>query len=159
MSYKVIEKNEFGVLVIDNDRNQNINDVCSKCKYLDNCNDEWMECIINTYYLPDSEVVKLEAELTPATFTINDMYVEAKLLFDCQDRLEDFQIENKQLKEKIEELQAKDNELIKFLEENIKDCEENENAFKKVGSYLLSESFLSMRSAYKNILEFIKNQK
>ena len=74
MAYAIAESCDLRVLVIDNDRNQNINDVCSKCKYLDNCNDEWMECIINTYYLPDSEVVKLEAELTPATFTINDMY-------------------------------------------------------------------------------------
>lgn len=52
------------------------------------------------YYLPDQEAAKLEAELTQETFTINDMYVESKLLFDCQDKLNDLQIENKQLKEK-----------------------------------------------------------
>ena len=62
MSYKIIEKNEYGVLVVDSEPNQNISDVCNKCKYLDNCEDEWMHCIINTYYIPDSEVEKLEAE-------------------------------------------------------------------------------------------------
>ena len=62
MSYKVIEKNEYGVLVIDNDKHKSMSDICSQCKYCDICNDEWMECIINTYYLPDSEVEKLESE-------------------------------------------------------------------------------------------------
>ena len=106
MSYKIIEKNEYGILVVDNDKHKSMSDICSQCKYLDNCNGEWMECIVNTYYLPDSEVEKLESELTPETFTINDMYVESKLLFDCQDQLKDLQIENKQLKEKITELEA-----------------------------------------------------
>ena len=106
MSYKVIEKNEYGVLVIDNEQNQDIRDVCNKCKYLDNCNNEWMKCIRNTYYIPDSEAAKLESELTPETFTLNDMYVESKLLFNCQDQLKDLQNENNQLKEKINELET-----------------------------------------------------
>ena len=62
MSYKIIEKNEYGVLVIDNDKHKSMSDICSQCKYCDICNDEWMECIINTYYLPDSEVERLEFE-------------------------------------------------------------------------------------------------
>ena len=62
MSYKVIEINEYGVLVIDNDKHKSMSDICSQCKYCDICNDEWMECIINTYYLPDSEVERLESE-------------------------------------------------------------------------------------------------
>ena len=63
MSYKVIEKNEYGVLVVDNDKHKSMGDICSQCKYLDNCNEEWMECTLNSYYLPDSEVEKLENDL------------------------------------------------------------------------------------------------
>ena len=33
------------------------------------------------------------------------MYVESKLLFDCQDELKALQIENDQLKERIKELE------------------------------------------------------
>ena len=40
MSYKVIEENEYGVLVVDSEPNQNISDVCNKCKYLDNCEEQ-----------------------------------------------------------------------------------------------------------------------
>ena len=102
MSYKVIEKNEYGIRV----RNYSVYSDCSLCKYheeIAKCNRS--ECAPNSYYLPDSEVEKLESELTPETFTINDMYVESKLLFDCQDQLKDLQIENKQLKEMIKELE------------------------------------------------------
>ena len=76
MSYKVIEKNEYGVLVVDNDKHKSMGDICSQCKYFDNCNSEWMECIINTYYLPDSEAEKLEAE--------NDLKAKKDEFEDCQ---------------------------------------------------------------------------
>ena len=102
MSYKVIEKTDFGIRV------RNYSDIsdCNLCKNhaeKNTCNRS--ECAPNSYYLPDSEVEKLESELTTETFTINDMYVESKLLFNCQDQLKDLQIENKQLKERIKELE------------------------------------------------------
>ena len=103
MNYKIIEKNEFGIRV----RNYSDLSDCNLCKNVAEkniCNR--IECAPNSYYLPDSEVEKLETELTPETFTINDMYVEAKLLFDCQDQLKELQIENKQLKESIKKLEA-----------------------------------------------------
>lgn len=61
------------------------------------------QSIIQRENEPITELI--ETELTPETFTINDMYVEAKLLFDCQDQLKELQIENKQLKESIKELE------------------------------------------------------
>ena len=92
----------FGVLV-ENETDKND---CVLCKYCDSdivgvckfCHD-------NSYFLSDLEAAKLESELTPETFTINDMYVESKLLFNCQDQLEDLQIENKQLKKRVKELE------------------------------------------------------
>ena len=103
MNYKVIEKTEYGVRV----RNYSGIPDCNICKYhIEKRYCTISECAPNSYYLPDSEVEKLESELTPETFTINDMYVESKLLFDCQDQLKDLQIENNQLKERIKELKA-----------------------------------------------------
>lgn len=102
MSYKVIEKNEYGIRV----RNYSEMSDCNLCKNVaEKSTCKRNECAHNSYYLPDSEVEKLESELTPETFTINDMYVESKLLFNCQDQLKDLQIENKQLKERIKELE------------------------------------------------------
>ena len=149
MNYKVIEKNEFGIRV----RNYSEMSDCNLCKNVAEkniCNR--IECAPNSYYLPDSEVEKLESELTPETFTINDMYVEAKLLFDCQDQLRDLQIENKQLKESIAELQAKNEELIKFLQDNIDCCK-----IPKDHKDPVDTATYSMYIAYKNVLEFIKN--
>ena len=102
--YEIIEKNEYGVLV----REKSIFN-CRKCKY---SGDKEHSCLkrcdsdMYGYYLTDQEAAKLETELTPETFTINDMYVESKLLFDCQDELKSLQIENKQLKDRIEELES-----------------------------------------------------
>ena len=118
MSYKIIEKNEYGVLVVDSEPNQNISDVCNKCKYLDNCEDEWMHCIINTYYIPDSEVERLELE--------ND-------------------------------LKAKNEALIKFLEDNIDCCKIHE--IQKNSTDPVDIATVAMYITYKNVLEFIKNQK
>ena len=99
MEYEIIEKNEYGVLV----NNEEIYNVCFHCKYdKSNIQECYKMCGSDTeyYYLPDKEAAKLETETTPETFTINDMYVESKLLFDCQDELKSLQIENKKLKEK-----------------------------------------------------------
>lgn len=107
MEYEVIEKNEYGVLV----KNTTDNGDCQFCKYkkqnlyISVCMKRH-ECTDDSYYLTDSEAAKLETELTPETFTINDLYVESKLLFDCQDKLNDLQIENDQLKERIKELES-----------------------------------------------------
>ena len=111
--YEIIERNEYGVLVR---KMKSIPTECEKCKYtgravtLEPCKSCKTD---NSYYLSDLEAEKLETEITPETFTINDMYVESKLLFDCQDKLNDLQIENKQLKERIKELESeKSTELI-----------------------------------------------
>ena len=92
MSYEIIEKNQYGVLVRDE-------------------KDQF------EYYLSALEAEKLETEITPETFTINDMYVESKLLFDCQDELKSLQIENKKLKERIKELEVCQHP-YKYLERN-----------------------------------------
>ena len=100
MSYKIIEKNEYGI----RERNYSGIPDCNLCKYVlekSTCNRS--ECAPNSYYLPDSEVERLESE--------ND-------------------------------LKAKNEELIKFLEECIR----------KSGS-------IHEDHAYNNVLEFIKNQK
>lgn len=101
MSYEIIEKNKYGVLVKNN---SDFNDCCL-CRFtVNNCKSV---CFPNEgYYLTDKEAAKLETEITPETFTINDLYVESKLLFDCQDKLNDLQIENKKLKDRIKELES-----------------------------------------------------
>ena len=59
MSYKVIEKNEFGIRV----RNYSEFRDCDICKYhKEKSNCKMIECAPNSYYLPDSEVEKLELE-------------------------------------------------------------------------------------------------
>ena len=126
MSYEVIEKNKYGVLVREKSMSN-----CGKCKYsgenvfscLQRC-----ESDMYGYYLTDSEAAKLESENPLMNITINDLYVESKLLFDCQDELKSLQIENKKLKERIEELESeKSTELItknegSFYQETITKC-------------------------------------
>ena len=59
MSYKVIEKNEYGIRV----RNYSGIRDCNLCKNVvekSTCNRS--ECAPNSYYLPDSEAEKLELE-------------------------------------------------------------------------------------------------
>ena len=103
LNYKIIDKNEFGIRV----RNYSGIPDCNLCKNVaEKSTCKRIECAPNSYYLPDSEIEKLESELTPETFTINDLYVESKLLFNCQDQLKDLQIENKQLKERIKEFES-----------------------------------------------------
>ena len=115
MSYKVIEKNEYGIRV----RNYSGYSDCSLCKYheeIAKC--KRLECAPNSYYLPDSEVDKLESENQLMNTTIDDLYIESKCYFevkkkldDTQKELIDLQIENKQLKERITELEG-ENEWI-----------------------------------------------
>ena len=103
MNYKVIEKNDYCVRV----RNYSEFRDCNLCKNVaEKRTCKRIECAPNSYYLQDPEVEKLESELTPETFTINDMYVESKLLFNCQEQLEDLQLENKQLKDRVKELET-----------------------------------------------------
>ena len=59
MSYKIIEKNEYGIRV----RNYSEYSDCNLCKNVvekNTCNRS--ECAPNSYYLPDSEVERLEVE-------------------------------------------------------------------------------------------------
>ena len=122
MSYEVIEKNEYGVLVKTDPQLYD----CEVCKYGEESPCRvigLLGCDLGQHYILDQEAAKLETELTPETFTINDMYVESKLLFDCQDKLNNLQIENDQLKERIEELESeKSTELI----------EKNEGSFYEI---------------------------
>ena len=133
MEYEIIERNEYGVLV----REKSIFN-CRKCKY---SGDKEHSCLkrcdsdMYGYYLTDQEAAKLETEITPETFTINDMYVESKLLFDCQDELKSLQIENDQLKERIKELESdKSTELDVFIPVEI-------NHYKGESTYIYRKSF------------------
>ena len=59
MSYKVIEKNEYGIRV----RNYSGIPDCNLCKYVvEKSTCKRSECAPNSYYLPDSEVERLESE-------------------------------------------------------------------------------------------------
>ena len=112
MSYEIIEINQYGVLV---KKIKSIPAECEKCKYtgIEAILEPCKRCKTdNSYYLTDQEATKIETEITPEAFTINDMYVESKLLFDCQDKLNDLQLENKKLKERIKELENNTTELI-----------------------------------------------
>jgi len=110
MSNKIIGIDEYGSFA-KNEKNEN---VCHKCMYF-NYHKHEAPCksCLEVYYYPNHlEIAKIEAELTPEPFTINDMYVTSKQLFDCQDELKasqkeliDLQNENKQLKEIIKELE------------------------------------------------------
>ena len=112
MSYKIIEKNEYGIRV----RNYSGISDCNLCRNVaEKSTCKRNECAPNSYYLPDSEVEKLESE--------ND-------------------------------LKAKNEELIKFLEDNIDCCK-----IPKDHKDPVDTATYSMYIAYKNVLEFIKNQK
>ena len=83
MSYEVIEKNEYGVLVFDNKSTN----CCGFCKYKETSLEDCIKlCGSETdyYYLPDQESAKL----------------------DSQKELIDLQNENKQLKEIIKEFEG-----------------------------------------------------
>ena len=117
MNYKVIEKTDFGIRV----RNYSEMSDCNLCKNVAEkniCNR--IECAPNSYYLPDSEVEKLEYE---------------KLEYE-------------------NDLKAKNEELIKYLEDNIDCCKIPKDPKDPVDT-----ATYSMYIAYKNVLEFIKNQK
>lgn len=112
MSYKVIEKNEFGIRV----RNYSGIHDCNICKYHEEKNTcNRYECAPNSYYLSDYEIEKLESE---------------------------------------NNLKAKNEELIKFLQDNIDCCK-----IPKDHKDPVDTATYSMYIAYKNVLEFIKNQK
>ena len=82
--YEIIEKNQYGVLV----KNTTNYGDCFFCKYeITQCNNRY-KCINDSYYIPDSEAGKLESENS-----------------DTQKELIDLQIENKQLKERVNELE------------------------------------------------------
>ena len=120
MSYKIIEKNEYGIRV----RNYSGIRDCNLCKYVvEKSTCKRSECAPNSYYLPDSEVERLESENQLMNTTIDDLYIESKCYFevkkkldDTQKELIDLQIENKQLKERITELEG-ENEWISVEDE------------------------------------------
>ena len=107
--YEIIEKNQYGVLV----KNTTNYGDCFFCKYeITQCNNRY-KCINDSYYLPDSEAAKLESENQLMNTTIDDLYIESKCYFevkkkldDTQKELIDLQTENKQLKERIKELEG-----------------------------------------------------
>ncbi len=115
MEYEIIGVDEYGSFA----KNVKNEAVCHKCKYF-NYHKHAAPCrsCLEVYYYPTNlEAAKLESEITPETFTINDMYVESKLLFDCQDKLNDLQLENKKLKDRIKMLEVCQHP-YKYLERN-----------------------------------------
>lgn len=109
MSYEIIEKNKYGVLV----KNTTNYGDCFFCKYeITQCNNRY-KCINDSYYLPDQEAEKHESENPLMNTTIDDLYIESKCYFevkkkldDTQKELIDLQNENKQLKERVNELET-----------------------------------------------------
>ena len=163
--YEIIEKNQYGVLV----KNTTNYGDCFFCKYeITQCNNRY-KCINDSYYLPDSEAEKLESENQLMNTTIDDLYIESKCYFEVKKKLDDTQkelidlrVELRVEKEKSKALEAysrglelKYSELIKYLEDNVECCKINEidsNDPVDIATY-------SMYITYKNVLEFIKNQK
>ena len=137
MSYKVIEKTDFGIRV----RNYSGISDCNLCKNhaeKNICNR--IECAPNSYYLPDSEVEKLESEKTLSDEIIGIQNEKIKMLEDT-------------LKQVILSEKAKNEELIKFLQDNIDCCK-----IPKDHKDPVDTATYSMYIAYKNVLEFIKNK-
>jgi hypothetical protein len=107
--YEIIEKNQYGVLV----KNTTNYGDCFFCKYeITQCNNRY-KCINDSYYLPDSEAEKLESEKPLMNTTIDDLYIESKCYFEVKKKLDDTQkelidlrVENKQLKERVKELEG-----------------------------------------------------
>lgn len=107
--YEIIEKNQYGVLV----KNTTNYGDCFFCKYeITQCNNRY-KCINDSYYLPDSEAEKLESENQLMNITIDDLYIESKCYFEVKKKLDDTQkelidlrVENKQLKERVKELEG-----------------------------------------------------
>jgi hypothetical protein len=107
--YEIIEKNQYGVLV----KNTTNYGDCFFCKYeITQCNNRY-KCINDSYYLPDSEAEKLESENQLMNTTIDDLYIESKCYFEVKKKLDDTQkelidlrVENKQLKERVKELEG-----------------------------------------------------
>lgn len=109
--YEIIEKNQYGVKV----KNTTDISVCEICKhrYLPLEHSVCKKCYRDSYYLPDSEAEKLESENQLMNTTIDDLYIESKCYFevkkkldDTQKELIDLQIENKQLKDRVNELEG-----------------------------------------------------
>lgn len=154
MSYKVIEKNEYGIRV----RNYSEYSDCSLCKYheeIAKC--KRLECAPNSYYLPDSEVERLESENQLMNTTIDDLYIESKCYFEVKKKLDDSQKELIDLQNENKQLKEKSNDLIKYLEDNVECCKINE--IENDSNDPVDTATYSMYITYKNILEFIKNQK
>ena len=89
MSYEIIEKNQYGVLV----KNTTNYGDCFFCKYeITQCNNRY-KCINDSYYIPDSEAEKLESENPLMNTTIDDLYIESKCYFEVKKKLDDTQKE------------------------------------------------------------------
>ena len=152
MSYKIIEKNQYGVKV------KNTTDICvceiCKYRYLPLEHNVCKKCYMDSYYLPDSEAEKLESENQLMNTTIDDLYIESKCYFEVKKKLDDtqkelieLQNENKQLKDRVKEL-----------ENNTTELSENQIAeLAQIGSkYLYLGALEEGRISYGGIIEILK---
>jgi len=157
--YEIIEKNEYGVLVR---KLKSIPTECEKCKYtgrtvtLQPCKSCKTD---NSYYLTDKEAAKIETEkqkpladeiISIQKEKINMLEETLKQLCDSQKELIDLQIENKQLKERIESINE-------YLDNRISDSDFVIKNRKR--DNLEYENIMEYKQCYQNVKEFIKNQK
>lgn len=116
MSYEVIEKNEYGVLV-KNTKEESDCELCehSKKELLITLCIKKHGCVDYSYYITDKESAKLETEnqkpladeiINIQKDKINMLEETLEKIIDSQKELIDLQIENKQLKERINELES-----------------------------------------------------
>ena len=167
MSYKIIEKNEYGIRV----RNYSGIPDCNLCKnFAEKSTCKRIECAPNSYYLPDSEVEKLESENQLMNTTIDDLYIESKCYFEVKKKLDDSQKELIDLrcelrveKEKTNSLEAysrslelKIAKINKYLNNRISECDYVRKQYAL--DHLDPKSIIHIQKSYQNVLEFIQNQ-
>lgn len=179
MSYEIIEKTQYGVLV---KKMKSIPTECEKCKYtgravtLDPCKSCKTD---NSYYLSDLEAEKLETVITVNDFfkvkstknkallkefekminnpdnSLADAYAkktesEMQVFYDSQKELLDLQIENKKLKERI-------GSINEYLDNRISECDYVEKEMDS--DNLDTQGIIHIKNSYQNVKEFINNQK
>lgn len=132
--YEIIEKNEYGVLV----KNTTNYGDCFFCKYeITQCNNRY-KCINDSYYLPDSEVEKLESGNPLMNTTIDDLYIESKCYFEVKKKLDDSQKEiidlRVELRVEKEKCKALLEEYSRGLELKVKELENKNNSSGYVGA-------------------------
>jgi len=170
--YEIIEKNQYGVKV----KNTTDISVCEICKhrYLPLEHSVCKKCYRDSYYLPDSEVERLESENNVMNTTIDDLYIESKCYFEVKEKLDDtqkelidLQNENKQLKERVNELEGTIENMKAIAGENIQSIgsitsvdypNDNETHVTKVFDEIIQIEYAFCSKCYEQLNNVLNNE-